>query len=95
MRIPEVGVNVNGSCNPSWYEGDKSHSSFAFSGQPNEPLTTVTAAARVRSALAERGLTRYVLHGGDFGTVIADELASSHPEEVAGHHLTVIPFSNS
>lgn len=65
---------------------------FAFSGQPHEPLTATTAAARVHAALAELGLTRYVLHGGDFGSVIADELASSHPDEVAGLHLTDIPF---
>lgn len=65
---------------------------FAFSGQPNDPLTATTAAARVRSALVELGLTRYVLHGGDFGSIIADEIASSHPDEVAGLHLTDIPF---
>ena len=65
---------------------------FAFSGQPDEPLTPVTAAARIHSALAELGLTRYVLHGGDFGSIIADEIVSSHPDEVAGLHLTDIPF---
>ncbi|MDX2357729.1 epoxide hydrolase [Dietzia sp. PP-33] len=65
---------------------------FAFSGQPTEPLTAATAAERVHSALAELGLTRYVLHGGDFGGIIADELAGSHPDEVAGLHLTDIPF---
>lgn len=65
---------------------------FAFSGQPTEPLTAATAAARVRSALAELGLTRYVLHGGDFGSIIADELTNSYPGEVAGLHLTDIPF---
>lgn len=65
---------------------------FAFSGQPAEPLTAATAAARVHSALAELGLTRYVLHGGDFGSIIADELAGSYPDEVAGLHLTDIPF---
>ena len=65
---------------------------FAFSGQPDEPLSSATAAERVHSALAELGLTRYVLHGGDFGSLIADQIASSHPDEVAGLHLTDIPF---
>ena len=65
---------------------------FAFSGQPDEPLTATTVAERVRSALVELGLIRYVLHGGDFGSIIADELASSHPNEVAGLHFTDIPF---
>lgn len=65
---------------------------FAFSGQPDEPLTATAAAERVREALAELGLTKYVIHGGDFGSVIADELASAYPEEVAGLHLTDVPF---
>lgn len=65
---------------------------FAFSGQPDEPLTVTAAAERVRAALTELGLTRYVIHGGDFGSVIADELASADPEDVAGLHLTDVPF---
>ncbi|MGY2130269.1 epoxide hydrolase family protein [Blastococcus sp. SYSU DS0617] len=65
---------------------------FAFSGQPDEPLTATTAAERVRAALAELRLTTYVLHGGDFGSVIADELVSAYPNDVAGLHLTDVPF---
>lgn len=65
---------------------------FAFSGQPEGPLTTAAAAERVRAALVELGLTKYVIHGGDFGSIVADELASAHPDEVAGLHLTDVPF---
>lgn len=65
---------------------------FAFSGQPEGPLTATAAAERVRAALAELGLTKYVIHGGDFGSIIADELASAYPDEVAGLHLTDVPF---
>ena len=65
---------------------------FAFSGQPHEPLTTAVAAERVRAALSDLGLSRYVLHGGDFGSVIADEIASAHPADIVGLHLTDIPF---
>ncbi len=65
---------------------------FAFSGQPVEPLTAPIAAERVRAALVELGLTRYVLHGGDFGSVIADEIATAYPEDIVGLHLTDVPF---
>lgn len=65
---------------------------FAFSGQPVGPLTVEAAAERVHTALTALGVNRYVVHGGDFGSVVADSLATAHPESVAGMHLTDVPF---
>lgn len=65
---------------------------FGFSGQPVEPLTTAGAAERVHQALQTLGVQRYAVHGGDFGSVLADELVQAHPESIAALHLTDVPF---
>ncbi|HVW60196.1 MAG TPA: alpha/beta hydrolase, partial [Puia sp.] len=38
------------------------------------------------------GYRRFIVHGGDWGSVIAEQLAIYHPELLAGIHLMDIPF---
>ncbi|MBR7743757.1 alpha/beta fold hydrolase [Phycicoccus sp. BSK3Z-2] len=65
---------------------------FGFSGQPQGPVTTAAAATRLHEALVELGVERYAVHGGDWGSVVADELARTYPDEVLALHLTDVPF---
>lgn len=66
---------------------------FAFSGQSDQPHTTAVAAERVHAALQALGVTHYALHGGDFGSVVADELIQLYPAEIVAIHLTDVPFT--
>jgi len=46
---------------------------------------------RLAKLMAELGYSRYVVHGGDWGALVATELAAAAPEAVAGLHLTMAP----
>lgn len=68
---------------------------FDFSSQPeSEELTPELAADVVADLMAGLGYGRYVVHGGDWGSAVAQELARNHPERVAGLHLTDVPYAN-
>ncbi|MGG7308629.1 epoxide hydrolase family protein [Curtobacterium sp. AB451] len=61
---------------------------FGFSGKPT---TTGWDADRTATAWAELmrrlGYTRWVAHGGDWGSVVTTALAAARPEGLAGIHL--------
>lgn len=68
---------------------------FDFSSQPKEEdLTPELAAEAVGELMAGLGYDRYLVHGGDWGSAVAQELARTHPERVAGLHLTDVPYAN-
>jgi pimeloyl-ACP methyl ester carboxylesterase len=48
----------------------------------------------VADGLAELGIERYVLSGGDIGSSVAEHLAASHPDAVSALHLTDIPYTH-
>lgn len=55
---------------------------------PQGGLPAAAMAAAVGDALAELGVTRYVVSGGDIGSDVAEALAVARPNEVAALHLT-------
>lgn len=65
---------------------------FGFSGPTREPGWDV---ARIADAFAELmsrlGYQRYGLHGGDWGAIVARELARTHPDRVLGLHVNTLP----
>jgi len=67
---------------------------FGFSGPTRE---TGWEYRRVAAAFAELmrrlGYRRYGAQGGDWGSVISRELGRTHPGQVTGVHLTVLPGS--
>lgn len=68
---------------------------YVFSDQPEPGGATVAAAARVIAELmAGLGYDRYLVHGGDWGSAVAEEIARTHPDRVIGMHLLDVPFPN-
>ncbi|WP_286277977.1 epoxide hydrolase family protein [Naasia aerilata] len=53
-----------------------------------------TMAEPIAEALAELGIGRYVLSGGDIGAGVAETIARTHPDRVAALHLTDIPLGH-
>lgn len=59
------------------------------------PATGMSATAMadvVAGSLAELGVERYVVSGGDVGGLVAEAMARHHPEQVAALHLTDLPY---
>jgi len=69
---------------------------FGFSRAPDEPVNATGVAARLRELIeGGLGLDRYVVQGGDWGTLIAARIAFDSPERVAALHVnspSVLPF---
>lgn len=68
---------------------------FGFSDQPAGPATVETAADAVGAALQALGVTRYAVHGGDWGSAVAEQLARTRPDAVAAVHLTDVPWQHA
>ena len=63
---------------------------YGFSGpQPDGGWTSQRMADAVAELLDRLGYDRYVLHGGDWGSRVARDLAVRHPDRVAGLHVTM------
>jgi microsomal epoxide hydrolase len=68
---------------------------FDFSAQPGTGQAGATfAAASVAELMAGLGYEQYFVHGGDWGSAVAQEIARNHPDRVMGLHLTDVPFGN-
>ncbi len=68
---------------------------FDFSTQPPAGRTSAAFAAdSVAELMAGLGYDRYLVHGGDWGAAVAQELGRSHADHVTGLHLTDVPFPN-
>ena len=63
---------------------------YAFSGVPTEPGwgSERTADAFV-ALMADLGYDRFLAHGGDWGAIVATEIALRTPEALLGLHLTM------
>lgn len=68
---------------------------FGFSERPSRPgfTTARTADLFARLMTDELGYPRFGAHGGDWGSVITEQLALRHADRVAGIHLTEVPFT--
>ncbi|MFS2028606.1 MULTISPECIES: epoxide hydrolase family protein [unclassified Curtobacterium] len=61
---------------------------FGFSGKPTTTGWDVDRTATAWAELMRRlGYTRWVAHGGDWGSVVTTALAAARPEGLAGIHL--------
>ncbi|QJW35205.1 epoxide hydrolase family protein [Cellulosimicrobium protaetiae] len=68
---------------------------FDFSEQPEAGTVSGRQSAEAVARLVEGlGYERYLVHGGDWGGVVAQEVARAHPDRVVGLHLTDVPFPN-
>lgn len=65
-----------------------------LSEQP-ERATLAGSAATVHELMLALGYQRYAVHGGDWGSGVADALAVAHPEALVALHLTDVPFGRS
>ena len=57
-------------------------------------LAATDMATVVADGLAELGIERYVVSGGDIGSSVAQQLAAAHPDRVAALHLTDVPYTH-
>lgn len=63
---------------------------YGFSGIPTEPGWDAARVADGWVALmAALGHERFLVHGGDWGAIVATELAIRHPDRLVGLHLTM------
>ncbi|WP_114559854.1 epoxide hydrolase family protein [Desertihabitans aurantiacus] len=67
---------------------------FPFSEQPTAPMTVALVADLVHELLGSLGHERYAVHGGDWGSSVAEQLATAHPEAVRALHLTDVPVAD-
>jgi pimeloyl-ACP methyl ester carboxylesterase len=67
---------------------------YGFSGIPTTSGMNARRIADLFSVLMtkELGYTKYMVHGGDWGSSIAEQLALHHSGSLSGIHLTEIPF---
>ncbi|WP_127794976.1 epoxide hydrolase family protein [Agromyces sp. LHK192] len=66
---------------------------FDFSSQPPAgELRAAQIAQQLGELMSGLGYERFMVHGGDWGSVVAQEVARAFPERVIGMHLTDLPF---
>ncbi|ARS28735.1 epoxide hydrolase [Sphingomonas sp. KC8] len=64
---------------------------FGFSKRPMNALWNARAMAKAMTALMRSlGYDRFVVQGGDWGSIIASEIARHHPENCLGLHLNLV-----
>ena len=67
---------------------------YGFSGRNLEETCNAAAIADHMAALMEAlGYERFLVQGGDWGSVIGSELARRHPQRCYGLHLNLAPFA--
>lgn len=65
---------------------------FALSDAPRNPgVNPGVIAERLHSLMGQLGYERYGVQGGDWGAVIATQMALRHPDSLVGLHLNFIP----
>ena len=66
---------------------------FGFSERPEEPGMNIERVARLFARLMkdQLGYSRFICHGGDWGSSIALQIARMFPDRMLGIHLTDIP----
>jgi len=68
---------------------------FGFSEKPKKPGMGVTHIAELFAGLMKKlGYDKYLVHGGDWGSTIAEQLGIDHPGRLLGLHLTDVPFGH-
>lgn len=68
---------------------------FPYADPVTRPgMSTTAMADLVAGALAELGIDRYVVSGGDIGSSVAEVLGDRHADHVSALHLTDIPYTH-
>ncbi|HVS96036.1 MAG TPA: epoxide hydrolase [Puia sp.] len=69
---------------------------FGFSDRPMDPGMTTERIARLLTHLMKDklGYTRWICHGGDWGSSIAMQMGRMFPDRLLGIHLTDVPAWN-
>jgi microsomal epoxide hydrolase len=66
---------------------------FGFSDKPDEAGSLFGVGDLWRELMTDvLGYTRFGAHGGDWGSLVTEQLARSHSDAVVGVHLTDVPF---
>lgn len=65
---------------------------YLFSQQPTDSISIAEVAEVVHELVTGLGYGRYAAHGGDWGSAVAEQLATAHPEAVVALHLTDVPY---
>jgi pimeloyl-ACP methyl ester carboxylesterase len=66
---------------------------FGFSDRPKQRGLTFAFGDLLHKLMVEQlGYPRFAMHGGDWGSVVAEHMARSHSESLIGIHLTDVPF---
>lgn len=67
---------------------------FGFSAQPEGEISDDLVAGLLHQLMTGLGHQRYAVHGGDWGSAIAEALATTHPAAVAALHLVDVPYTH-
>ena len=68
---------------------------FGFSEKPSSPgMDTQKVAALFAGLMDGLGYDKFLVHGGDWGSSIGEELAIQFPDRVLGIHLTDVPYQH-
>lgn len=65
---------------------------FGWSAEDPSETSTLGMAKTIHEIMNELGYSRYVVHGTDFGALVACDLAARFADRVRGLHLTQVPF---
>ena len=65
---------------------------YLFSEQPAAAISVEEVAEVVHELMTDLGYDRYVAHGGDWGSAVAEQLAIAHHDAVVALHLTDVPY---
>jgi pimeloyl-ACP methyl ester carboxylesterase len=67
---------------------------YGFSDIPHEPGMNPQRMASLFTKLMtnELGYSEFVVHGGDWGSVIAEQIALNNPQDLKGIHLADVPW---
>lgn len=64
---------------------------YGFAGPTNEPgWNTTRSGHAIHTLMKELGYSRYGLQGGDWGSIIASQMAADHGQSIIGMHLNMI-----
>ena len=68
---------------------------FGFSEKPSKPGMDTRKCAELFAGLMKGlGYKKYMVHGGDTGSGIAEEMALQYPGRIMGLHLTDLPYQH-
>jgi pimeloyl-ACP methyl ester carboxylesterase len=72
-----------------------SYPGFAFSDKPSHPgMDQAKTALLLAGLMKALGYKQFLVHGGDLGSGVAEQLAIQFPDRVMGMHLTDVPFQH-